>query len=558
MAANDTAKIYGLQSGGSTIAPASASFSGFLISGGSGGGGGGSSQWTTTGSDIYYNTGNVGIGTTSPGLAGGNKELTVSAGTSGTVYASLNLQGNSASSNNGIANIGAWNGADRIALINFRRSTAANDGHMTFITASGGTLSERMRIDSNGGVSIGSAADAASSALLDLTSTTKGFLPPRMTGAQITAISSPATGLVVYNTDTNSLQLYNGTGWLSFGSNQTGNTMVSGWPDAIRCIRTSDSAGVVMYASFSPLSSLVRYRAIVNNGGDYVLDFNSNGTWNTTTLTASNCDNKTIAQLYTSGQAYNFVGGSTAQAAGSAGQVQFNSGGNLAADAGLTWDNTNKRLGIGTATPGYDLSVSKATGSGGNVAIQAQNTDNTTATSNAIVQARAGGSSGGDPYLSLDIAGEAGYSFGIDNSDSNKIKLTNTSAGPSGGTALMAIDASGNVGIGTAAPNVKLDVAGAIVSRGSDAGAGTSIDFSASNVAYTTAACGSFTLSNMQDGGTYSLIVKGSGTGPASFTHTGLTVKAPPSGLACTSGKHTVFSFIRAGTDVYVTMITGY
>jgi hypothetical protein len=37
-------------------------------------------------------------------------------------------------------------------------------------------------------------------------------------------------------------------------------------------------------------------------------------------------------------------------AAGSTGQVQFNGGTNLAADSNLFWDNTNKRLGIGTAT----------------------------------------------------------------------------------------------------------------------------------------------------------------------------------------------------------------
>jgi hypothetical protein len=39
------------------------------------------------------------------------------------------------------------------------------------------------------------------SALFQLDSTTKGFLPPRMTSAQRTAISTPAEGLVVFQTD---------------------------------------------------------------------------------------------------------------------------------------------------------------------------------------------------------------------------------------------------------------------------------------------------------------------------------------------------------------------
>jgi hypothetical protein len=44
-------------------------------------------------------------------------------------------------------------------------------------------------------------------------------------------------------------------------------------------------------------------------------------------------------------------------AAGSTGYVQFNSSNAMAADSNFFWDNTNKRLGIGTATPGYNLHV---------------------------------------------------------------------------------------------------------------------------------------------------------------------------------------------------------
>jgi hypothetical protein len=53
------------------------------------------------------------------------------------------------------------------------------------------------------------------SAKLDVTSTDKGFLPPRMTSSQRTSIPSPAAGLMVYQTDgTAGLYYYNGSAWI--------------------------------------------------------------------------------------------------------------------------------------------------------------------------------------------------------------------------------------------------------------------------------------------------------------------------------------------------------
>ena len=63
-------------------------------------------------------------------------------------------------------------------------------------------------------VGIGTATPAASSQL-EVTSTTKGFLPPRMTTTQRDAIVSPATGLVIFNTTTNGLEFKSSTGWVS-------------------------------------------------------------------------------------------------------------------------------------------------------------------------------------------------------------------------------------------------------------------------------------------------------------------------------------------------------
>jgi hypothetical protein len=59
--------------------------------------------------------------------------------------------------------------------------------------------------------------DPEVSSIFDCTSTTQGFLPPRMTEVQRDAIGSPATGLVVYNTNTNALDMYNGGSWAPVG-----------------------------------------------------------------------------------------------------------------------------------------------------------------------------------------------------------------------------------------------------------------------------------------------------------------------------------------------------
>lgn len=61
-------------------------------------------------------------------------------------------------------------------------------------------------------VGIGNVPNEAS-AVLSVNSTTKGFAPPRMTTTQRNAISTPGAGLMIYNTSTNKLQVYNGSTW---------------------------------------------------------------------------------------------------------------------------------------------------------------------------------------------------------------------------------------------------------------------------------------------------------------------------------------------------------
>jgi hypothetical protein len=63
-------------------------------------------------------------------------------------------------------------------------------------------------------------AQANASAIFDASSTTQGMLVPRMTNAQMTGISSPATGLLVYCTDcsTTGFYYYSSSAWTSLSA----------------------------------------------------------------------------------------------------------------------------------------------------------------------------------------------------------------------------------------------------------------------------------------------------------------------------------------------------
>ena len=63
-------------------------------------------------------------------------------------------------------------------------------------------------------------SNADPSAMLDISSTTKGFLPPRMTKTQRNVIAAPATGLTIFCTDcgdNGELQVYVTSAWTKAG-----------------------------------------------------------------------------------------------------------------------------------------------------------------------------------------------------------------------------------------------------------------------------------------------------------------------------------------------------
>jgi hypothetical protein len=115
---------------------------------------------------------------------------------------------------NGLGNNAGFGSSTSIVV--FGNSANQNGGTTTIKLRPGGFgTNEDALVAYQSSVSIGTTNIPVSSAVLEVVSTTKGFLPPRMTTTQRNAIASPATGLVVFDTTLNQISYYNGTSWIN-------------------------------------------------------------------------------------------------------------------------------------------------------------------------------------------------------------------------------------------------------------------------------------------------------------------------------------------------------
>lgn len=118
------------------------------------------------------------------------------------------------------------------------------------------------------------------SAVLEASSTTRGFLPPRMTTTQKNAIVSPAAGLMVYDTTLSTMTFYNGSSWLVFGGGGGGSGTPGGSTGQVQYNSAGSFAGVT--GSFVTASSMTLTEVKVSS-----LSVNSNNTLQRIDITQS-------------------------------------------------------------------------------------------------------------------------------------------------------------------------------------------------------------------------------------------------------------------------------
>jgi hypothetical protein len=243
---------------------------------------------------------------------------------------------------------------------------------------------------SSGAAGIGTTTPDASS-LLEIKSTSKGLLIPRMTQAQRNAITSPATGLFIYQTNaTPGFYYYSGTAWTavtqkSKGWSLTGN---SGTNPSTNFIGTTDAQPLVFRVNNN------RAGYVDNNLGAVSLGYLS---LNANTATGNTALGYEAANSNTTGQSNTAIG-NLALLANTTG-TQNTATGSFALESNTASDNTaNGYFALASNTTATNntadgaLSLHATTTGGNNAALgQKAGYDNTGGISNVFVGASSGG-----------------------------------------------------------------------------------------------------------------------------------------------------------------------
>jgi len=259
-------------------------------------------------------------------------------------------------------------------------------------------------ISTNAQISVNTTGDTANiSAMLDVSSTDKGMLIPRMTSAQRAAISTPADGLLVFDTTTDSFWYYNGTAveWQKVGNAVAGATEINELSDGI----------VVGSSLFMGNGSGINNNNIYSDNlgiGPNALHLSTSGIWNTAVGSGALEDN-------TTGHSNTAIG--YAVLAGN-----INGYYNTAIGASSLQNNTT---GFSNVSIGYNSSASNNTGNY-NIAIgEGANFSNQGGSYNTIIGQSAGGrlgshSKSGNIFL--------GYLAGYNEIGDNKLYIENSNS----------------------------------------------------------------------------------------------------------------------------------
>jgi hypothetical protein len=237
----------------------------------------------------------------------------------------------------------------------------------------------------------------------------------------------------------------------------------------------------------------------------------------------------------------------------------------------MTWQ-ANGNVGIGTTTPASILDIASTSGSITNTRYSASNAlganlilqksfNNTNLTNQAVPAGDIIGrivwkSNTGAGFNSASSAEIRAEQVGIASATNNgsKIIFATSAENTTNFSDRMTITDAGNVGVGTTAPTSKLEVNGAATNNTSISTSNATIDFSLSNLAATTNTASSITLSNIKNGGAYTLaFTSTAASGVVTFTASGFTFVYIGT-VARTAGKKHIYNFVVIGTEVFVTM----